>query len=398
MLNFSAIRLFLVILSEAKDLLHQRISNLQKQILRRFAPLNDIAENFKKLLGGICLLLLSSLAFAQTYPAVTPGHALQFPRDHGSHPQFRTEWWYITGWIKKPDGSELGIQITFFRNRPGVAEANPSKFAPSQLLFAHAALADAKTGRLLHDQRSARAGFGLAEAQEGRTGVWINDWSLKQTGSGYSARLAAREFDTALEFTPTQPVLLQGERGMSRKGPRAEQASYYYSLPQLAVSGSITVKGEQFVVSGTAWLDHEWSSEYLAKEAVGWDWVGLNFADGSALMAFRMRDKQGGTYWAGGALRGPDGKVKVLARDDVRFEVVRKWRSPRTQAEYPVAMRVRAGELVLDLLPLMDDQELDSRGSTGTIYWEGAVRASRGGAALGAGYLELTGYWRPLRL
>ena len=340
----------------------------------------------------------AALGSAADYPPVTAGYELQFPRDHGSHPQYRTEWWYLTGWVKKPDGSELGIQITFFRNRPGLAESNPSKFAPRQLLFAHAALADAGSGKLLHDQRAERAGFGLAEAMQGRTDVWIGDWSLKQAGEGYSARIAAREFEYALDFKSAQRVVLQGERGVSRKGPNAAQASYYYSQPQLAVSGSISVKGEKFRVSGTAWLDHEWSSEYLAKEAVGWDWVGLNLADGGALMAFRMRDKQGGTYWAGGALRGADGRVRALARDEVSFEPLRRWRSPRTEAEYPVAMRLRAGTLELELQPLMDDQELDSRASTGSIYWEGAVRARARGSVLGFGYLELTGYWRPLKM
>ena len=337
-------------------------------------------------------------AAAQGYAQVQAGDEVQLPRDQGSHPLFRTEWWYLTGWVKKADGSELGVQITFFRNRPLLAEDNPSRFAPRQLLFAHAALADAKTGKLLHDQRAARAGFGLAEAKEGSTDVWIGDWSLQQTASGYSAKIAARDFDYALEFKSTQPALLQGERGLSRKGPRPGQASYYYSQPQLAVSGTISVRGERYTVSGGAWLDHEWSSEYLAQEAAGWDWVGLNLADGGALMAFRIRDKTGRSYWAGGALRDGNGRVRVLGREEIRFEPVRRWRSPRTGAEYPVAMRLRAGELDLELEPLMDDQELDSRASTGTIYWEGAVRAQAHGKPLGLGYLELTGYWKPLRM
>ncbi len=350
------------------------------------------------LLLAIGCAWLCDAAMAQDYAQVKPGFQLQFPRDHGSHPQFRTEWWYLTGWVKDARGRDLGIQITFFRNRPGVAENNPSRFAPRQLLFAHAALADPAIGKLLHDQRAARAGFGLAEAREGRTDVTIDDWSLQQTDSGYSARIAARDFGYALEFKTTQPVLLQGGRGLSRKGPMPAQASYYYSQPQLAVSGTITVKGEQFAVSGSAWLDHEWSSEYLAKEAAGWDWVGLNLADGGALMAFRIRDQDGGTYWAGGALRGADGRVRVLEREELNFGPLRRWRSPRTGAEYPIAMRLRAGGLDLELEPLMDDQELDSRASTGTIYWEGAVRARAGGKLQGQGYLELTGYWRPLRM
>ena len=341
---------------------------------------------------------LCAAASAEDYAPVKPGVELQFPRDHGSHAQFRTEWWYLTGWVKDARGAERGIQITFFRNRPRVAEDNPSRFAPRQLLFAHAALADAKNGKLLHDQRAARAGFGLAEAKEGGTEVWIDDWSLKQSASGYSVRIAAREFSYALEFKTTQPLLLQGERGLSRKGPRPEQASFYYSQPQLAVSGSITVDGATREVSGSAWLDHEWSSEYLAPEAAGWDWVGLNLADGGALMAFRMRDKEGRTYWAGGALRGADGRARSLKPEEVSFEPVRRWRSPRTGTEYPVAMRLRAGGLDLELEPLMDAQELDSRARPGTIYWEGAVRARAGGKLQGYGYLELTGYWRALRM
>ena len=341
---------------------------------------------------------LCGAAVAQDYAQVKAGIELQFPRDHGSHPQFRTEWWYLTGRVQDAGGAELGIQITFFRNRPRVAEDNPSRFAPRQLLFAHAALADARSGKLLHDQRAARAGFGLAEAQEGRTEVALDDWSLKQTEGGYRAVVAAREFAYALDFKPTQAVLLQGERGLSRKGPQPEQASYYYSQPHLAVSGSVTVNGEQRAVSGVAWLDHEWSSEYLAPEAQGWDWVGLNLADGGALMAVRMRDKQGGTLWAGGAVRTADGRVRVLAPGEVRFEPLRRWRSPRTQTEYPVALRVQVGNLEFELEPMMDDQELDSRASTGTIYWEGAVAAKSGGKLLGSGYLELTGYWRPLKL
>lgn len=335
---------------------------------------------------------------ADDYPKVRPGLALQFPRDHGSHPQFRNEWWYITGWLKTQSGGELGMQITFFRNRPRVAEEIPSRFAARQLLFAHAALSDPGAGRLLHDQRAARSGFGLAEAAEGRTDVAIEDWSLRQTDGGYTAQVAARDFRYALRFDAKQSVLLQGEGGYSRKGPNAAQASYYYSRPHLAVSGSVVIGGRELEVSGEAWLDHEWSSEPLAEGAVGWDWIGINLADGGALMAFRLRAKDGGTVWAGGALRGADGRVRILKPEEVRFATLKLWRSPRTGTEYPVSVRVQAGALTLEIEALMDDQELDARASTGTVYWEGAVRAKQGGKAVGRGYLELTGYWRPLRL
>ena len=357
----------------------------------------------RRALRRLLLVVLAAAAPAQVaravdYPPVRGGTELRFPHDHGSHPRFRTEWWYLTGWLRAPDGTERGMQITFFRNRPGIAEGVPGQFAPKQLVFAHAALSDPGTGRLLHDQRAARAGHGLADAREGGTDVAIDDWWLKQTANGYAAEIPAREFRYSLTFESRQPVLLQGERGVSRKGPLAEQASFYYSRPHLEVVGTITVGGRRIGVKGEAWLDHEWSSEYLAPQASGWDWIGVNLADGGALMAFRMRDKSGAKYWAGGIYRAPDRRVRVFAPEEIRFVPTRRWRSPRTRTEYPVAMRVEAGDIAVELQPLMDDQELDSRASTGTIYWEGAVRALRDGKPVGLGYLELTGYWKALKL
>ena len=201
-----------------------------------------------------------------------------------------------------------------------------------------------------------------------------------------------------LQFKSTGPVLLEGDRGYSQKGPRAVQASYYYSRPQLAVSGGIAVGSMHIPVVGTAWLDHEWSSAYLAQAATGWDWIGVNFDDGGALMAFRVRARDGSDYWAGGTLRDAHGRVRTLRPKQVGFVPMRRWRSARTGVEYPIAMRVRAGELEIDLTPLIDDQELDARITTGTIYWEGAVRAMQSGVMIGRGYLELTGYWQPLEL
>jgi predicted secreted hydrolase len=329
---------------------------------------------------------------------VQRGRTLTFPGDHGAHPDYRTEWWYITGWAEDGTGAELGVQVTFFRNRPRLQEENPSAFAPRQLLFAHAAIADPRHGRLRHDQRAAREGFGLVYAGEGNTDVRIDDWSLRLEGSRYQARVVSREFDLDLAFDAHQPVLLQGQSGFSRKGPRPAQASYYYSRPQLAVGGRMRIGALRFTVSGRAWLDHEWSSEIMDEEAAGWDWIGINLEDGGALMAFRMRDNKGGVRWAAGTLRDATGAVRSFAPGRIAFVPMRRWRSPRTGVEYPVAMRVHAGGLELDLEPLMDDQELDSRASTGTIYWEGAVRARRAGRLAGRGYLELTGYWSPVRL
>ena len=280
------------------------------------------------------------------------------------------EWWYVTGWLDQP----YGFQVTFFRARPEEESENPSSFNPRQILFAHAALADPRRGRLLHDQRAARAGFSLAQAETERTGVWIDDWSLVLEGTRYQARIAARDFDFDLTLFARE-LVLQGEAGFSRKGQRAEEASYYYSRPQLDVVGK--VNGVQ--VSGTAWLDHEWSSAYMAPEAAGWDWAGINLLNGASVMGFRMRDRSGGTHYA------PPG---------ISMKPLRVWKSPRTGVEYPVSMQLND----LRLEPLMDDQELDSRLSTGTIYWEGAVRAFKDSNQVGRGYLELTGYWKPMKL
>lgn len=333
---------------------------------------------------------------AVDYPAVEPGRDLVFPRDHGAHPRYRTEWWYVTGWVEH-DGVERGFQITFFRSRPGLQEQNDSAFAPKQLLFAHVAIADAKHGRLLHDQRVAREGFDLAYARTGTTDIAIDDWKFARIDDAYHARIDADGFALDLRFTLTQPVLLQGRSGFSRKGPATGQASYYYSLPQLLVQGSVRTGSETSLVEGKAWLDHEWSSQMLPADAQGWDWLSINFSDGGALMAFRMRATDGSILWAGGSIRDRNGALSILEPAEVTFVPGRTWRSPRTGVVYPVALKVRAGWHELEIEPLMDDQELDSSLSTGVIYWEGAVRAKVGGETVGRGYLELTGYAdRPL--
>lgn len=352
----------------------------------------------RRFLASPLLLLASGTLAADDYPRVLPGQAIGFPRDAGAHPAFRSEWWYVTGWVRESEGSPFGVQVTFFRNRPRLAESNPSAFAPRQLLFAHAAIADARYGKLRHDQRAARAGFGLANAAEDTTAVSIDDWSLKLVDGAYVAKIAARNFRFDLRFAPSQPVLLEGGGGFSQKGRSIDNASYYYSQPQLAVSGKVAVDGRDANITGAAWLDHEWSSAALAPEASGWDWIGINLDDGGALMAFRMRDHAGAALWAGGTFRARDAASRSFDPAEIRFTAQRRWRSPRTGIEYPVAMRVSAGNDDYAVEPLMDDQELDARASTGAVYWEGAVRALRGGREVGRGYLELTGYGKPLTL
>ena len=332
------------------------------------------------------------------YAQVLPGHSLTFPTDYGSHPQFRTEWWYVTGWLTTARGESLGFQITFFRTKPDIDESNPSAFTPHQLLVAHCAISDPKRGRLWQDQRIRRAGLGLAGAAVGDTNVWLDRWSLKRSDGSYAAKIDAEDFTLDLTLSETQAVLLNGDHGFSRKGPSPKAASYYYSLPHMRVAGRVTRKGSADRVTGEAWFDHEWSSEYLDPQAVGWDWIGVNLNDGGALMAFRIRGSQGEQRWAGGSLRTADGTVRILQPEDVEFHAGRRWTSPRTGIAYPVEWRVRAGAREFDLKPLMDDQENDTRLTTGAIYWEGAVQAYEHARPAGRGYLELTGYGERLRL
>ena len=361
---------------------------------------------FTLLLAALLAMTLSTLlpvsqAGAATPPIaeVVPGQPPSLPQDFGAHPAFRTEWWYATGWLATPDGKPLGFQITFFRSATGHDAANPSKFAPKQLIIAHAALSDPALGKLQHDQKAAREGFSIAQAKVGNTDVRLENWTFQRQSDGrYKASIAAREFTLELMLAPTQPPMLQGDRGISKKGPKPIQASYYYSEPHLAVTGNVIRSGRTQAVTGSAWLDHEWSSSYLDPNASGWDWLGANLDDGSALMAFRIRDNRGGVLWSHAALRDASGKITQFAPEQVRFSTLRNWRSPHTDAVYPVATQIQAGQLVWQLTPLQDDQELDSRQSTGAVYWEGAVGITRDGRPVGRGYLELTGYVKPLKL
>jgi predicted secreted hydrolase len=329
---------------------------------------------------------------------------VHLPGDFGSHPAARTEWWYATGSLQAA-GRTWGFQVTFFRAATGIAASQPSRFAARELLFAHAAVTDLAAGRLRHDQRIARAGFGIAEARTGETAVTLRDWRFVRDGapeaSRYRTQVAseAAGFGLELELDATQPPLLQGRAGVSRKGPSGSSFSHYYSEPQLAVRGTLRLDGAAHAVRGRAWLDHEWSDAYLDPEAVGWDWIGMNLDDGGALMAFRMRRRDGSTRWAGGSWRPRGGAMRDFAPGEVVFSPRRTWRSPASNARYPVEWDVAtpAGRHVVRAL--LDDQELDSRASTGAIYWEGlSDLLDASGARVGRGYLEMTGYAAALTL
>ena len=357
-------------------------------------------------------------------PSTTPA-ALRFPADFGAHPETRTEWWYVTGSLQA-EARLWGFQVTFFRAATGVsaplaaASASSSsslpasRFAPSQLLFAHAALTDLEQGRLRHDQRIARGGFGIAQAQLGDTHVSLRDWRLNRTPSPthtplsadaqrsrYTAQVTSDSagFAFDLSFDATQPVLLQGVGGVSKKGPAAGDASRYYSEPQLAALGTLTLDGKRIAVQGRAWLDHEWSDAFVPATAVGWDWVGMNLDDGSALTAFRLRRADGSSVHAGGSFRASGQAARNFKPDEVRFTPGRVWESAGSRARYPVQWTIETPAGVFSVNALLDNQELDSRGSSGAIYWEGLSELlDASGRRVGRGYLEMTGYAAALRL
>jgi predicted secreted hydrolase len=365
----------------------------------------------RQLLAAGLALPATLQANGPSRPALVP-RPLVFPRDHGTHNDTRTEWWYLTGHAKDASGREFGFQLTFFRSRVDGNEALTSRLAARHLLFAHAAITDVQGGKLWHDQRISRWNGvppALTEsavfASESDTDVVIRDWRLRRDGAGrYSARAAGSDLRIELEATPTQAWLLQGDQGFSRKGPEASQASFYVSHPQLSVRGTLGLKGQRFEVHGTAWLDHEWSEALMHPEAVGWDWFGMNLFDGHSVTAFQLRRQDGSKLWAGGSFRAAGSAQS--ATDIYRFQPgeldwvpQRHWTSPRTRARYPVEWMVRTPADFYTVKAVIDAQELDAQGSTGTVYWEGLSNLyDSNGKHVGRGYLEMTGYARRLVL
>lgn len=346
----------------------------------------------------------SALADAN-YPDVFP-RPLVFPRDFGAHPDYRTEWWYMTGWLAQA-AEKIGFQVTFFRSRTLHSDNNPSRFAPRQLLFAHAAVALPAEGRLQHAQVAARAGPAGALFSSVDTGLELSGWSLKRTTEDhYKILIPADNFSLELVAIPTQDPVLRGEAGYSSKGPGTRFASYYYSRPQLTVSAKLILKNSKLShaatqpllnLSGSAWFDHEWSSSLLMPGAVGWDWIGINLLDGSSLMAFRMRDAAGSSLFSEWDWRDAKGHL-LERRQDVSWQAVGHWRSPRSLFIYPEHFDLRVADRTWTLRPLMSDQEVDAQASTGGFYYEGAVELLENGKLLGRGYLELTGYGAPVSL
>lgn len=334
--------------------------------------------------------------------------AMRFPADHGAHEGYRTEWWYYTGNVRTESGRLYGFQLTFFRYqlspKDNVAEAVPSSpWRTNQMYFAHAALSDVTQGRFRYEEKALRGAGGLAgvDVVQDTVKVWVHPWKTHIGPNRHELRAEARDFALDLHLMPLKAVVLHGTEGYSLKGSDPERASCYYSLTRLKAQGTVRVEGEDHPVTGLAWMDHEYSSEPLEPGLQGWDWFSLQLDDGTELMLFGLRQKDGAWHPASsGTFVDISGETYHLNRGDLVVDVVSLWKSPRSEATYPAGWRLKVPslDLRLEIRPNLADQELETASTTGVTYWEGSVSCEgkrQGKSVRGLGYVELTGYARP---
>lgn len=373
--------------------------------------------------GRSCLLARGLLALAVLLPAsvpasdrpgsagfrpAEPGYRFSFPRDHGTHDDFRTEWWYYTGHLTAEDGRRFGYQVTFFRRgiEPERVATADSRWAIRHLYLAHVALSDLDRKRFRFDEKISRAGLGKAGAEAGRLHVWIDRWGVEAAASPrehHRLRASGSDFSLDLSVTPEKPLVIHGKGGVSRKGTDPVQTSHYYSFPRLATSGTLTVDGRPLSVHGTSWMDHEFGSGDLGEDVTGWDWFSVQLENRTELMLYRMRRSDGTVApVSSGTVIFPDGRTRHLSSTDVQVEAHEYWSSQTSGARYPSRWHVTVPSLALslDVRPLLPDQELVTSRSTKVTYWEGAVEVSgelRGATVSGQGYVELTGYAKAMK-
>jgi len=369
---------------------------------------------FSSLCGCLIVFVIGLFAPATAgdYRTVTGPCGFVFPRDHGAHPDFRTEWWYYTGNLGDPSGKRYGFQLTFFRSQlaePGSEKTwpkNPSAWRTKDLFLAHSALSDSETKRFYLDERMARSGAGLSGVTRDNdaTRVFIGNWSAIIESDTHRLKAPTRGFSIDLVSKATKPLTAHGIEGYSLKGKRPESASCYYSYTRLQTEGWITLSGKPVPVRGTAWMDHEFSSAPLEDGLAGWDWFSLQLEDQTELMIYVLRQKSGGNSAASSAtFVKASGEAVRLSYNDFQVEVLERWKSPRSGAAYPSRWRIRVIPLNLELsiVPNLFDQELITEKSTRVTYWEGSVSISgRSGEnpVEGFGYVEMTGYAKPFDL
>jgi predicted secreted hydrolase len=340
-------------------------------------------------------------AEVEGYARAVEPRELSFPRDHGPHPEFRTEWWYWTGHLEAPDGRPFGFQLTFFRHAlTPEAEERSSPWATRQVYLGHFAVSDLEKGSFHAFERYQRGALGLAGAEVGGgsepTRVWVGSWEARGVEPGdllpTRLRAAAGPVDLELTATSAKSPVLNGEGGLSQKGPERGNASYYYSLTRLGVEGRLRLENEAFPVTGQAWMDREWSTSALGSGRQGWDWFALQLDDGREVLWYQIRSSEPGEKAeSAGTWVETDGSHRPLG--EASLEPLGRWRSPESGAVYPSGWRLRAPSegLDLEITPRQKDQEL----RLSLLYWEGAVQvAGRGpdGEVQGLGFAELTGY------
>jgi predicted secreted hydrolase len=342
------------------------------------------------------------MALAASVPApyreALPGYRFSFPRDHFEHPDFRTEWWYYTGNVWSRDGHRFGFELVFFREaeRAG-ARDNPSKWRLDDLYVAHAALTDIDGRRFLSRERLNRAGPGIAGASFVEQRVWNGNWSVAWNGEKQALAAAAEDFSFHFDAAPTKPFVIHGENGVSRKAEGIGHASHYVSFPRLALVGTVRSRNRQYDVSGQGWMDHEWFTHELQPGQIGWDWFSVQLDDQTEMMLFDLRRRDGAPDTASsGTYIARDGRARHLAAGDFTLKPLSWWRSPKTGARYPIAwsIAVPVYHIQLECRAKLPDQELAV--TRGPRYWEGTVDYS--GTERGVGYLEMTGYDRPIKL
>lgn len=346
---------------------------------------------------------------ASTFQSAVAGYRYEFPRDHGSHPRYRTEWWYYTGHLRSKSGRSFGFELTFFRRGvpPEDIKTLPSKWSLQDIYLAHFAVTDITAQRFHFSEKLSREGLGKAGADESQLHVWIDRWraEAEPDSAGVHTLIARDETHSlALTLRPAKPPVAHGAAGISQKGKDVGQASHYYSFTRLETTGSLTIDGEQFEVTGTSWMDHEFGSSELGADQVGWDWFSIQLEDNTELMLYRMRLKDGSTDLASsGTAVSADGRPQHLEVTDFQIESTAIWTSRESKATYPAKWRLKfpSRDLVLEVMPLLADQELRTSRSTAVSYWEGAVAVTgskQGKPIKGQGYVELTGYAERLKL
>jgi predicted secreted hydrolase len=341
------------------------------------------------------------MAVDPTWRAAEPGWRYEWPRDHGPHREFKTEWWYFTGNVRASDGRRFGYELTFFRSglRPPGAPAAKSRFAVQDLKIAHFALTNVNAGTFVHWQIVSRGAFDEAGNGDGTKEprlAWLGEWSVTLQPDG-SFQLAASEAGSAVNLTlqPVKAMVAHGQDGVSRKAAGPGHASHYYSATRLKTRGTISVDGILLAVEGESWFDHEWATNQLAPEQKGWDWFSLQFNDGSELMIYQLRRRDGTADPASsGTWIAADGTTHHLHADELKLTPVRWWQSKKTGGRYPIGWRIEvpALTLVAEISTPVEAQELVLQPIS---YWEGLIdaRATRAGKPVTAhGYLELTGY------